>query len=134
MDGSAPEDPEELIVPTLPAQWPDQNVPLSRQGTDLIGLDLLTQLVMKYGERSGVCVTSIADGNLRLGLRQLRLGQLHDAAQAELIAPLREIESHVGLSQHLPRHADALKCVLRVEHRSAYIARDAVTQIPQLLL
>ena len=59
---------------------------------------------MQDRERSGIAVTSVADGNLRLGLRQLCLGKLHDAAQAELITPLREIESQVGLSQHLLRH------------------------------
>ena len=85
-----------------------------------------------HRQRSLIGVAGIGKGNLGLRLGQLRLGELNNAAQADLVSCLRKIEGHVRFVQHLLRHADPLERVLRVQHSSTQIARDLVAQVAHL--
>ena len=69
----------------------------------------------------------------RLRLVELRLRDLDNAAQADFVSRLSQIEREVRLVEHLLRYGDALICRLRIQHGSAHVARDLVAQIAHLL-
>src|SRR5664279_2945197 len=79
--------------------------------------------------RSGICV---ADGGL--SLLKLRLTELDDRAEAELITCLREFERRVGLLQQFTGYCYALQRCVRVEPCSPDIANYLVTEITRPLV
>src|SRR5579863_2861623 len=94
----------------------------------------LPGLVAHHRERGLVGVARVGKADLCLGLRQLRLGQIDDAAEAYLVSRLGQFERSIGLVEKLLGDADALESDLRVEDRGADVAGNDVAQIANLLL
>src|SRR5665213_632295 len=79
-------------------------------------------LETESGEVGLVVEAGVGIFDLRLGLLQLSLAQLHDGADAEVVACLREIERGVGLIQQLRGDGHALLRRLHGEPCGANVA------------
>ena len=72
--------------------------------------------------------------NFRLGFVELRLAELDDRTQPQVIARIREFQRPRRLIEQLIRHREPLKGGIRVEPGSAHISDYPVLQIVQVLL
>src|SRR5450755_2425818 len=73
----------------------------------------------------------ISDGSI--GLLQLRLTELDDRTQTQLVAPLGEIQTQVGLLSELFGHRHSLKCRIRGQPCGAHVASHLIAQISGIL-
>src|SRR5579885_3235487 len=100
-------------------------------------LDRLSQGADLVFERAPLRLIVIARAglsDLRGGQIQLRLAELDDGAEAEIVAALRELERHLGLIQQLVGQAEPLIAIQGVEVGDLNIADHAVLEILDALL
>ena len=91
-------------------------------------------LEIQNRQRQAVLVSSLSAPDLRLRLLQLRLAELHDGGQAQLVTGLGKVKGKVGLLQKLLADIEALVSGAGVEPASADVAGNAVLEVAQLLL